>query len=272
METDSSAAVKLKETISREEGELTESSMPSSGPIKRKRKEDQSIASAKERKQVKREEVGKRTDANVSESIRKKRKVEDGDDSYVKEPEKRNATRDPAFSQQTTKDKEPVASSSRLSSANDRPRSVKPSRSSGSFKFKRGSPIYTSSEDERKAPPPDGKTTSQSQPQPSSSKKREYQPSKELPKDPAGLRMRYKLTYVPYIMTFQQVVTEKTKLESALSGSLSDSDADLDFMDIDKVTKLRQEHQAYKEELESIQLAYSKAGGSGKLGPEVIAS
>ena len=137
-------------------------------------------------------------------------------------------------------------------------------------KFKRGSSIYTSSDDEA----PLKKQTQTAQPKPSANvppqhkKKREPLPRPPLPSDPAGIRAVYRERYVPYITTYGKVVAQKAKLEEALSGSVS---SDVDLMDEDEVTKLANELKTYQRELETIEVAYKKAGGRGKLEPERVA-
>ena len=134
-------------------------------------------------------------------------------------------------------------------------------------KFKRGSSIYTSSDDET----PLKKQTQAPQPKASTNippqlkKKRDPPPRPPLPSDPAGIRAVYRERYVPYITTYGKVVAQKAKLEEALSGSVS-SDADL--MDEDDVTKLANELKMYQRELETIEAAYKKVGGRGKLEPQ----
>lgn len=134
-------------------------------------------------------------------------------------------------------------------------------------KFRRGSSIYTSSDDET----PLKKQSQAPQPKPSTNvppqhkKKRDPPLRPPLPSDPAGIRAVYRERYVPYITTYGKVVAQKAKLEEALSGSVS---SDMDLMDEDEVTKLANELKMYQRELETIEAAYKKAGGRGKLEPE----
>lgn len=135
-------------------------------------------------------------------------------------------------------------------------------------KFKRGSSIYTSSDDET----PLKKQTHAPQPKsqangPQHKKKRDPLPRPPLPSDPAGIRAVYRERYVPYITTYGKVVAQKAKLEEALSGSVS---SDVDLMDEDEVTKLANELKMYQRELETIEAAYRKAGGRGKLEPRKV--
>lgn len=148
----------------------------------------------------------------------------------------------------------------------DRP-TVRTTPKSHNGKFKRGSPIYTSSDDET----PLRKQTQAPQPKTLANvphqhkKKRDPLPRPPLPSDPAGIRAVYRERYVPYITTYGKVVTQKAKLEEALSGSVS---SDMDLMDEDEVTKLANELKMYQRELENIEDAYKKAGGRGKLEPQ----
>ncbi|KAF9650647.1 hypothetical protein BDM02DRAFT_3111952 [Thelephora ganbajun] len=125
-------------------------------------------------------------------------------------------------------------------------------------KFKRGSSIYTSSDDET----PLKKQTQASQPKiptnipPQHKKKRDPLTRAPLPSDPAGIRAVYRERYVPYITTYGKVVAQKAKLEGALSGSVS---SDVDLMEEDEVTKLANELEVYQRELETIEAAYKKA-------------
>lgn len=75
----------------------------------------------------------------------------------------------------------------------------------------------------------------------------------------------YRERYVPYITTYGKVVTQRAKLEEALNGSVS---SDMDLMEEDEVTKLANELKLHQRELETIEAAYKKAGGRGKLEPE----
>lgn len=134
-------------------------------------------------------------------------------------------------------------------------------------KFKRGSSIYTSSDDDTplkkqtQAPQPKASTNAP----PQHKKKRDPQARPPLPSDPAGIRAVYRDRYVPYITTYGKVVAQKAKLEEALSGSVS---SDTDLMEEDEVTKLANDLKMYQRELETIEAAYKKAGGRGKLEPE----
>ena len=134
-------------------------------------------------------------------------------------------------------------------------------------KFKRGSSIYTSSDDETplKEQAPQPKTSTNIPPQ--HKKKRDPLPRPPLPSDPAGIRAVYRERYVPYITTYGKVIAQKAKLEEALSGSVT---SDTDLMDEDEVTKLANELKTYQRELETIEAAYKKAGGRGRLEPQRV--
>jgi RNA polymerase II elongation factor ELL len=273
----SSAAAKRRKLVKPEEGELIESDPSPSGNAKRPREvEDDAGVSVRKQRPVKQEEG-----ELIEVPVKKKQKLEDGSVKPSKEylaPPKKAATGGTSpISRPVAKD--PVQNSSKTSRPADKSTSVPKSSSkhNGATKFRRGSEIYTSSEDERSpAQTAKSRQVSQAKPHapttiPVAVKKREHQqrPRAPLPKDVDGLRSRYKSTYLPYIRTYQQVVVEKTKLENALNGNFTDSDGDVDLMDAESLTKLTEEHKLYREELESIQAAYSKAGGKGLLGPEV---
>ena len=144
---------------------------------------------------------------------------------------------------------------------------VRATSKSHNGKFKRGSSIYTSSDDEtplkRQTQVPQPKTSASVPPQ--HKKKRDPPPRQPLPSDPAGIRAVYRERYVPYIETYGKVVAQKVKLGEALKDSVS---SHMDLMDEDDVTKLASELKMYQRELETIEAAYKKAGGRGKLEPE----
>jgi RNA polymerase II elongation factor ELL len=266
-----SGALKRKKVSKQEEGELVEPPPPPSGGIKRKRKLEEG-SSAKDQKSVKQEE-GELLEPTPPGGVKKKRKVEDGGPVPIPDhlaPSRRTATREPSpLSRSISKEppQKPLTAKERADSISKSTASK--STNGDSSKFKRGRDIYTSSEEEADRP---SNAKNQTAPQTKSShsgnvagKKgdnNQHQRARApLPKDIVGLRKRYKSTYLPYILTYQRVITEKTRIENALSGSLTDSDADVDFMDVDNLTKLTEEHKLYKDELESIQAAYTKAGG-----------
>lgn len=114
----------------------------------------------------------------------------------------------------------------------------------------------------KQAPAPQPKTLANVPPPPK--KKRDAAPRPPLPSDPAAIRAVYRERYVPYITTYGKVIAQQAKLEEALSGSIS---SDMDLMEEDEVTKLRNELRMYQRELETIEAAYKKAGGREKLEP-----
>lgn len=144
---------------------------------------------------------------------------------------------------------------------------ARPTSKSHNGKFKRGSPIYTSSDDEmpfkKQTQLPQSKTSVNIPPQ--HKKKRDPPPRPPLPSDPAGIRAVYRERYVPYIATYGKVVAQKQKLEDALSGSVS---SDVELMDQDEVTRLANDFKTYQRELEAIETAYKKAGELGNLKAE----
>ena len=112
---------------------------------------------------------------------------------------------------------------------------------------RRRSPIYTSSEDDT-GPNKDSLQT--------------------LPADHASLRRRYNNSYGEYLTAFSKLVTLRDKIDGVLrnkdgnnASSISDSDADLELMDPDEFGRLCSRHKRLREELESIQLLFSQAGG-----------
>lgn len=150
--------------------------------------------------------------------------------------------------------------------SSERPTAAKVTPKPHNGKFKRGSSIYTSSDDETPLKQSQASQSKSSANVPSQQKKKRDPPSRPpLPSDPAEIRSMYRERYVPYITTYGKVVAQKAKLEEALSGSVS---SDMDLMDEDEVTKLAHELKMYQRELESIEAAYRKAGGREKLEPE----
>ena len=115
---------------------------------------------------------------------------------------------------------------------------------------RRRSPIYTSSEDDT-GPMDPNKDSLQN-----------------LPADHASLRRRYNNSYGEYLTAFHKLVTLRDKIDGVLrnkdgnnASSISDSDADLELMDPDEFGRLCSRHKRLREELESIQLLFSQAGG-----------
>lgn len=136
------------------------------------------------------------------------------------------------------------------------------SKLSASSKSRRKSPIYTSSEDEDEIRRPEKQrdvlpTTSTSTSSSSasstagnSSRSRPPQTPLPLPKDHAGLRLRYRTTYKDYLATFQKLVAQQDKIETLLSqGGDSVTDSDGDLMDTDDLSKLSEDHKRLSEEL-----------------------
>jgi len=182
-------------------------------------------------------------------------------------PHKPVRTREPSPPRKSQQSSTPLIQQSR-DPLSDRPATtVRASSKPHNGKFKRGSSIYTSSDDETplKEQAPQPKASANIPPQ--HKKKRDPLPRPPLPSDPAGIRAVYRERYVPYITTYGRVVAQKAKLEEALSGSVT---SDTDLMDEDEVTKLANELKTYQWELETIEAAYKKAGGRGRLEPQRV--
>jgi RNA polymerase II elongation factor ELL len=82
------------------------------------------------------------------------------------------------------------------------------------------------------------------------------------------LRRRYNNSYSEYLSAFHKLVTLRDKIDGILrsnegnnAGSISDSDADLELLDPDEFGRLCLRHKRLRDELESIQLSFSQAGG-----------
>ncbi|EDR11433.1 uncharacterized protein LACBIDRAFT_293041 [Laccaria bicolor S238N-H82] len=174
-------------------------------------------------------------------------------------------------------EKVPTASSSSKPQAPAYTASSKPSKSNTGAKPRRRSPIYTSSEDEatesrpsRSAAPPKPLPTSSSSNshchsssahQASStahSRPRAVAP-RPLPTDRASLRARYNASYLEYLGTFQKLYAQKGKIDSLLknnelsTGSITDSDGDVELMDQEELASVAAEHKKLHDELETIQ-------------------
>jgi RNA polymerase II elongation factor ELL len=180
-------------------------------------------------------------------------------------------------------EKVPTASSSSKPQAPAHTASSKPSKSNTSAKPRRRSPIYTSSEDEaaetrpsRSAAPPKPLPTSStsnlhsyssSTHQASStahSRPRAVAP-RPLPADHASLRARYNASYLEYLGMFQKLCAQKGKIDSLLknnelrsTGSITDSDGDVELMDQEELASLAAEHRKLHDELETIQHIFTK--------------
>lgn len=157
------------------------------------------------------------------------------------------------------------------------------SHKSGSAKPRRRSPIYTSSDEEdtplQTRPPAKSKPSAPAPNNTHTSRDREA-PSRTLPTDHAALRARYSSSYLQYLNTFQQLVTQKGKLDSMLksndlgsNGSITDSEGDTELMDTDELAQLTSSHKKLRGELESIQLAFGRTTNSNEPmpAPEMLA-
>jgi RNA polymerase II elongation factor ELL len=166
------------------------------------------------------------------------------------------------------------------------------SHKSGSAKPRRRSPIYTSSEEEEEEEVP-LKTTARRPaatkikpsvpaPAPSSKASRDREPSsKNLPTDHAALRARYNTSYLEYLTSLQRLMVQKGKLDTMLksndlgsSGSITDSEGDIELMDAEELAQLTSTHKKLREELQSIQVAFERTTKNGEPlppAPELLA-
>ncbi|THH08294.1 hypothetical protein EW145_g2798 [Phellinidium pouzarii] len=122
---------------------------------------------------------------------------------------------------------------------------------------KRRSPTYTSSsEDDDSVKPKKAKAA----PKPSAPAPR--RPARPLPalSKHESLRSRYSSTYSEYLLAFQKLVAQKSKLTAMLRhGSVSasgESDGDTDMLSIEELEELSVRHQRLHDELESIKKNY----------------
>lgn len=179
-------------------------------------------------------------------------------------------------------EKLPTASSSSKPQAPAYTTSSKPSKSNTGAKPRRRSPIYTSSEDEATetrpsrstAPPKPLLTSSTSNSHSSSSSTHQASSTahsrpravapRPLPTDHASLRARYSASYLEYLGTFQKLCAQKGKIDSLLknnelsTGSITDSDGDVELMDQEELASLAAEHKKLHDELETIQHIFTK--------------
>ncbi|KAG6868936.1 hypothetical protein C0993_007710 [Termitomyces sp. T159_Od127] len=136
-------------------------------------------------------------------------------------------------------------------------------------KRRRGSPIYTSSEDEgesakirriTKASPPAAETNNRKA-FPSRRREHEREP-RPLPTDHAGLRMRYTTTYGQCMTALTTLLAQKARIDSMLrhadTGSVTDSDCDGELMDVEDLKKLSGDYERMHEELETIRQKFAE--------------
>ncbi|OBZ70678.1 hypothetical protein A0H81_09126 [Grifola frondosa] len=165
----------------------------------------------------------------------------------------------------------PPSSASRSTSHN---RSEQPPRAAG--KLRRGSHIYTSSEDEGSGPSPH--TAHKEEPP---KKRRKHIPrfhSRTLPSDRIGLRNYYKACFVIYIALYQEKVQRRDRIEKILakndsmSITVSDSEMDTDELDPEVVGGFIADLNAVIEEMEKIKKAWERLGGSVNSSGELLDS
>ncbi|KAJ8516051.1 hypothetical protein ONZ45_g6603 [Pleurotus djamor] len=133
---------------------------------------------------------------------------------------------------------------------------------SGSYKARRRSPVFTSSEDESNKAPSISNGTALPTP-PSTTRPSHYSShgNSRLTPDHASLRSRYKSAYRRYLSTFQKIVAQQSKIENMLNDENpgSDADSDVELMDAEDLTKLVSEHRRQHDELETIQQEFSQS-------------
>ncbi|KAJ3982408.1 hypothetical protein F5890DRAFT_1529983 [Lentinula detonsa] len=141
-------------------------------------------------------------------------------------------------------------------------------------RFRRKSPIYTSSEDEddHRFPSPALPTPTASS---SSSGSRLSHPTTNgvttngtvnenghESDHRSTLRTKYTTSYVKYLNTFQTLVSQKQEIERLLnrpgSESRSDSDGDVELLDFEGLTKILGQNKQQWEELQNIQLEHER--------------
>lgn len=140
-------------------------------------------------------------------------------------------------------------------------------------KRRRGSDIYTSSEDEGEIRPPNKRDTAPTAVHPTTNHRRDDLSSQsrshttKLPPvhDHAALRNHYDSSYLPYLGNFQLLMKQKAKLcnllkksEKGSSGSITESEGDGDLLDPEELKKLASEYHNQHGDLENIQRIFSK--------------
>ncbi|PBK73847.1 hypothetical protein ARMSODRAFT_952914 [Armillaria solidipes] len=135
------------------------------------------------------------------------------------------------------------------------------------------SPIYTSSEDEGEIKPerqhrspgpfPSPPTTTPSSM--TSNPPNPQQIQRSLPTDRASLRKGYAAAYGRYIKSFTRLVEQRERVHALLTafddsaGSITDSDGDVELLDVEAMQRLKAEFARHTEELESIKKAFDVA-------------
>ncbi|KAJ3776475.1 hypothetical protein FB446DRAFT_842362 [Lentinula raphanica] len=137
-------------------------------------------------------------------------------------------------------------------------------------KIRRKSPIYTSSEDEDETPFPistlptptptvssSSSNTRLSHPTNNNVLNNEHETDHR-----SALRSKYTSSYLKYLNTFQTLVSQKQEIERLLnrsgSASMSDSDGDVELLDLEGLTKILTQNKQQWEELQSIQLEHER--------------
>lgn len=138
---------------------------------------------------------------------------------------------------------------------------------------RRGSDIYTSSEDEGEIRTSIKHETPQTSIPPTTASHRDEITSQPRPRtsklppadDHAALRSHYDSSYLPYLGNFQSLMKQKEvvramlrKIEKGSSGSVTESDGDGDLLDVDELKRLVSEYHNQHDDLEHIQRIFSK--------------
>ncbi|KAG6821001.1 hypothetical protein H0H93_008630 [Arthromyces matolae] len=133
-------------------------------------------------------------------------------------------------------------------------------------KRRRGSPIYTSSEDEGESPKVRRIVSKAPSPPPDANRhkartKGNERVTRPLPTDHASLRMRYTTTYAQCMNAFTALLAQKTKIDTLLQngerGLVTDSDGDDELMDAEDLKKLSHNYERLHEELETIRQKFA---------------
>ncbi|KAJ3887074.1 hypothetical protein GG344DRAFT_56313 [Lentinula edodes] len=147
------------------------------------------------------------------------------------------------------------------------------SSSTKGAKFRRKSPIYTSSEDEDNQRHPSPALPTPTASSSSAGSRRSHLSTNDALTDGNlnehsheadhrnALRSKYTASYVKYLSTFQTLVSQKQEIERLLnraSSRSSDSDGDVELLDFEGLTKTLSQNKQQWEELQSIQLEHER--------------
>ncbi|KAJ3995148.1 hypothetical protein F5050DRAFT_1574208 [Lentinula boryana] len=255
---DEQRASASRSNVKKEEGELSTSSSAQERVRERDRERERSKDRERERQRQRdrdseRESPKKERDARFSKSGND-HPLDRNSSAYSKGKAIRKEPSPPPLpAKKVKKELPPVQRHTSTASTSSTKSSTKGTR------FRRKSPIYTSSEDEddHRFPSPALPTPAASS---SSSGSRLSHPTTNDHR--STLRTKYTTSYVKYLNTFQTLVSQKQEIERLLnrpgSESRSDSDGDVELLDFEGLTKILGQNKQQWEELQNIQLEHER--------------